>query len=67
MSVWNKTDSFFRRRFDLNKIGVIGHSLGGATIYDLASRDARIKAGIILGGRLHLISHYKMGKPFISI
>ncbi|MDX8362988.1 hypothetical protein [Cytobacillus sp. IB215316] len=68
LSVWNETDTFFRRRFDLNRVGVIGHSLGGATIYELANRDVRIKAGIILDGSLHLISHEKkIDKPFMSI
>jgi len=68
LSVWNETDEFFRNKFDLDSIGVIGHSLGGAAVYELAKKDARIKTGIILDGSLHLISHKKnMDKPFLSI
>ncbi|MEE6208588.1 hypothetical protein U3A55_00240 [Salarchaeum sp. III] len=68
LSVWNETDEFFRNKFDLDSVGVIGHSLGGAAVYELAKKDARIKTGIMLDGSLHLISHKKsMDKPFLSI
>jgi hypothetical protein len=68
LTEWNETDKSFRSKFDLNKIGVIGHSLGGATIYELAKKDERIKAGIILDGSLHLISHEKqITVPFLLV
>lgn len=65
---WNQTDNLFGNKFDLNKIGVVGHSLGGATIFELAKCDERVKAGIILDGSLHLISDAeKVTTPFLSI
>ncbi|HLO11034.1 MAG TPA: dienelactone hydrolase family protein [Pseudoneobacillus sp.] len=65
---WNETDSYFKGKFDLNRIGVIGHSLGGTTIFELASKDERIKAGVILDGSLFLISDVKnVHTPILSI
>ncbi|MGE8204663.1 dienelactone hydrolase family protein [Heyndrickxia sp. NPDC080065] len=62
------SDMFSKDRVDLHRIGVIGHSLGGATIFELAKNDKRIKAGIILDGSLHLLSHEKdVWTPFLSI
>lgn len=68
LSDWNKTDKFFRGKLDLQRIGAIGHSLGGATIYELAQRDTRLKVGVILDGSLHVTSHEKRTTvPFLSI
>ncbi|MBS4174505.1 hypothetical protein [Bacillus sp. FJAT-49736] len=68
LSSWNETDHFLNGKLDMNRVGVIGHSLGGATIYELAKRDNRVKAGVILDGSLHLISHdTPVNTPFLSI
>lgn len=40
--------------FDMNKIGIIGHSIGGATALDLTMEDDRIKAAILLDASMHL-------------
>lgn len=40
--------------FDMNKIGIIGHSIGGATALDLTMEDDRIKVAILLDASMHL-------------
>jgi dienelactone hydrolase len=42
--------SMFQGKFDLENIGVIGHSVGGAVAYNLAINDSRVKAAINLDG-----------------
>ncbi|SDE15342.1 Platelet-activating factor acetylhydrolase, isoform II [Paenibacillus sp. UNCCL117] len=54
-------------RMDLGRVGVFGHSIGGATAYD-ASYDPRIAAGIDLDGGLYrLRDREELGKPFLFI
>ncbi len=48
-----KITSGFKGRLNLDKIGAIGHSLGGATAYNLAINDNRVKAAINLDGRVY--------------
>jgi dienelactone hydrolase len=42
----------FTARLDLDHIGIVGHSLGGATAADFCHADPRCKAGIDLDGRV---------------
>lgn len=42
--------SIFQGKLDLEKIGAIGHSVGGAVAYNLAINDSRVKAAIDLDG-----------------
>lgn len=42
--------TMFQGRIDLQKIGAIGHSVGGAVAYNLAINDPRVKAAIDLDG-----------------
>lgn len=44
----------FKGKLDLNNIGVIGHSVGGAVAYNLAIHDSRVKAAINLDGRVYV-------------
>jgi dienelactone hydrolase len=44
--------SLFAGRLDLQHIGIVGHSLGGATAAHFCRADARCKAGIDLDGLL---------------
>lgn len=45
-----KVDSIFEGKFDLENIGAIGHSVGGAVAYNLAINDSRVKAAVDLDG-----------------
>ncbi|WP_340008051.1 hypothetical protein MHH52_09065 [Paenibacillus sp. FSL K6-0276] len=40
--------------FDMDKVGIIGHSIGGATALDLTMEDDRIKAAVLLDASMHL-------------
>jgi predicted dienelactone hydrolase len=51
-----KIDSMFAGRLDLENIGEIGHSVGGAVAYHLALNDPRVKAAINLDGRVYVTS-----------
>lgn len=44
---------------DLNEMGIIGHSLGGAAAYEVLSRDGKVKAGVLLDLSFHLITANK--------
>ena len=45
-----KIESIFTGKLDLENIGAIGHSVGGAVAYHLAIHDSRVKAAIDLDG-----------------
>ena len=49
-----KSDSLFDGKLDIEKIGIIGHSVGGAVAYNLAINDSRVKAAINLDGRVYI-------------
>lgn len=53
-------------RIDWGRVGVFGHSFGGAASYD-AAYDPRIKAGIDLDGSLYLDGKAPLAKPFLFI
>ncbi|MFS0868724.1 alpha/beta hydrolase family protein [Paenibacillus xylanilyticus] len=54
-------------RMDLGHVGVFGHSIGGATAYDV-SYDPRIVVGIDLDGGLYrLRDREELQKPFLFI
>ena len=63
---WNK-DSQFYGMFDLNKICGMGHSLGGATMYNLATIDSRIKCVVLLDASLHLINDNIPSVPVLNL
>ncbi|WBW96405.1 alpha/beta hydrolase family protein [Oceanirhabdus sp. W0125-5] len=46
----NKNDSIVKGKISLNKIGVLGHSLGGAAVMEAGREDTRIKAVAMLDG-----------------
>ncbi|OMD94472.1 hypothetical protein BSK67_13375 [Paenibacillus odorifer] len=54
LSTLNSMDKDVKGLFDMNKIGIIGHSIGGATALDLTMEDDRIKAAILLDASMHL-------------
>lgn len=49
-----KIPSGLTGRLDLDNIGVIGHSVGGAVAYNLANTDPRVKATINLDGAVYI-------------
>ncbi|MBE9913999.1 dienelactone hydrolase [Paenibacillus donghaensis] len=56
--------SEFNGKIDLGRVGVFGHSFGGAASYD-AAYDPRITAGIDLDGSLYLYDKEPLSKPFM--
>ncbi|RKN85403.1 alpha/beta hydrolase family protein [Paenibacillus ginsengarvi] len=50
----DETDELLRNRLDTQRIGLIGHSLGGAAVYRVIQRDSRPKAAVLLDPSLHL-------------
>ena len=54
--------SMFHDRIAVDKLGVIGHSLGGATTLMVAARDSRIKAAVALDpGNLPSVHGHSLG------
>lgn len=63
----NSTSNWYKK-FDLDKIGMIGHSFGGAVTVNACRNDTRIKAGIDLDGWLGDRKNYTGFKqPFLFI
>lgn len=46
--------TMFAGRLNLDAIGAIGHSVGGAAAYNLALNESRVKAAINLDGRVYI-------------
>jgi hypothetical protein len=51
----NATDELLKNKMNLQRIGLIGHSLGGAAVYRALKKYSYIKAGILLDPSLHLL------------
>lgn len=52
------------------KIGIVGHSLGGAAAFEVAKRDSRILAGVLLDASFHLIDideHETISTPILMM
>ena len=69
MEKFNDGDSedHFRGAIDMERIGMIGHSYGGATAMQILMEDERVKAGINMDGGLYGKPAPKEGlsKPFM--
>jgi len=58
----------FTGRLDMTRVGVFGHSLGGATSAQFCSQDSRCKAGIdVDGAPLGSVIHTGIHKPFMIL
>ena len=58
----------FTARLDLTRVGVFGHSFGGATAAQFCSQDSRCNAGIDVDGSLHgSVIHAGIHKPFMFL
>ncbi|TJY42824.1 alpha/beta fold hydrolase [Cohnella pontilimi] len=47
-----RMESMFKGKLDMDHIGAIGHSVGGAVAYNLAINEPRVKAAVNLDGRV---------------
>jgi dienelactone hydrolase len=66
----NTSDSSakFTGRLDMTRVGVFGHSFGGATAAQFCSEDSRCKAGIDVDGSLHgSVIQAGIDKPFMFL
>jgi dienelactone hydrolase len=66
----NTSDSSgrFTRRLDMTRIGVFGHSLGGATALQFCHDDSRCKAGIDVDGAPHgSVIREGLRQPFLFL
>lgn len=73
LKVLNSKDEVIKGKLDLDKVGIIGHSLGGSAIFKAAREDTRIKAIVMLDGSLQhfdLVKDINAGKrmttPFLN-
>lgn len=64
-----KIESVFKGNLDLEKIGTMGHSVGGAVAYNLAINDSRVKAAIDLDGIVYITPKGNRGEtaPFLML
>ena len=61
-------DKMFQGRLDMTKVGVMGHSFGGATAAESCNRDPRCKAGVDLDGQLYgEIINTGIKRPFMFL
>ncbi|MEK3877830.1 alpha/beta hydrolase family protein [Paenibacillus sp. FSL M7-0420] len=61
-------ESQFKGKIDLNHLGVMGHSFGGATAFNTTYLDPRIKAGVNMDGSLIEVDNRDdLKKPFMFI
>jgi dienelactone hydrolase len=64
-----KINSIFKGKLDLDSIGALGHSVGGAVAYNLAINDNRVKAAIDLDGTVFITPNrnVKDVAPFLML
>lgn len=56
----------FEGKLDMDNIGMMGHSFGGATAFNAAYSNPRIKAGINMDGSLYNVNGKQaISKPFL--
>ncbi|WP_246590592.1 alpha/beta hydrolase family protein [Paenibacillus sophorae] len=62
-----RMESDFKGKIDLDNVGIMGHSFGGATAYNAAYLLDQIKAGINMDGTLFELDRDHMNKPFMFL
>ena len=73
LKILSNEEKILKGKLDLNRIGIMGHSLGGAAVFNAASEDKRIKAVIMLDGSLQYFNLAKdisegksLNTPFLN-
>ncbi|MFQ6336074.1 alpha/beta hydrolase family protein [Bacillus sp. AF62] len=63
----NDETGFFTGRLDTSRIGMFGHSYGGATAAQILAKDSRVKAAINMDGTFYgeTFPENGIGKPFL--
>ena len=61
----NDSDPVLAGHLDFERLGVFGHSLGGAAAANVMAQDSRFKAGIDLDGSLFGAKDYTLSQPFM--
>lgn len=70
LTEWQKQDrqGLLTGRIDLNRVGMFGHSYGGATTAEVLATDSRFKAGLSLeGGFWGKVAHTDLQQPFMYL
>ncbi len=70
LTKWNKKDpnALLQGKLDLERIGMFGHSYGGATTAEALAQDNRLKAGVSLeGGFWGSVSQKGLKQPFMYL
>ncbi|OPA79190.1 lipase [Paenibacillus selenitireducens] len=68
LAEWNveDPDHRFEGKLDLDRVGIFGHSYGGATTVEAMALDKRFKAGVSLeGGFWGSVAHTGLQQPFM--
>lgn len=63
LSEWNREDCL-NGLLDINRISMMGHSLGGAATFNVTATDERVRCLVLLDASLHLIGK---GVPCIPV
>ncbi len=70
LTAWNKQDpdGLLQGKLDLNRVGIFGHSYGGATTAEAMAQDKRFRAGVSLeGGFWGEVAHTGLQQPFMYL
>ncbi|WP_019913403.1 alpha/beta hydrolase family protein [Paenibacillus sp. HW567] len=68
LTAWNTQDpnGLLQGKLDLDRVGIFGHSYGGATTAEALAQDKRFKAGVSLeGGFWGKVAHTGLEQPFM--
>ncbi|KEO84849.1 hypothetical protein EL26_02240 [Tumebacillus flagellatus] len=68
LPLWNEGESPLNGLFDLERIGLMGHSLGGAGVFGAAQADSQIRAVVLLDASLHVLpSESPISFPVLNV
>ncbi|MFD1676562.1 alpha/beta hydrolase family protein [Alicyclobacillus fodiniaquatilis] len=67
LTLWNNEDRLLGNKFDLKRIGMIGHSLGGAAAFNAGTQDERVRCVVLLDASLHLLDYSDLDVPLLNM